>query len=97
MSNSDLEKTGLDHVERSATEDTNDARIHSFTPAEQRKIIGRIDRRLVLTLGILYCTSLMDRTNLSSAAIAGSVAPTSRAQRPAQITELQLTSNQHVR
>jgi hypothetical protein len=44
-----------------------------FTPAEQRKIIHRIDRRLVLTVGILYCISLMDRTNLSSAAIAGSV------------------------
>lgn len=75
MFNSDLEKTGLDHVERSVTEDTIDARINQFTPAEQRNIIGRIDRRLVLTLGILYCTSLMDRTNLSSAAIAGSVAP----------------------
>jgi hypothetical protein len=71
MSNSDLEKTGLDHVERSVPEDTNDARILQFTLAEQRKIIGRIDRRLVLTLGILYCTSLMDRTNLSFAAIAG--------------------------
>ena len=44
-----------------------------FTPAEQRKIIHRIDRRLVLTVGILYCISLMDRTNLSSAAIAGFV------------------------
>jgi hypothetical protein len=75
MHYSDLEKTGLEHTERSSTEDTNDALIHKFTPAEQRKIMGRIDRRLVLTLGILYCTSLMDRTNLSSAAIAGSVAP----------------------
>jgi hypothetical protein len=72
MSNSDLEKMGLDQVERSITED---ARIHQFTPAEQRKIIGRIDGRLVLTLGILYCTSLMDRTNLGSAAIAGSATP----------------------
>jgi hypothetical protein len=44
-----------------------------FTPAEQKKIIHRIDRRLVLTVGILYCISLMDRTNLSSAAIAGFV------------------------
>jgi hypothetical protein len=44
-----------------------------FTPAEQRKIIHRIDRRLVLTVGVLYCISLMDRTNLSSASIAGFV------------------------
>jgi hypothetical protein len=44
-----------------------------FTHAEQRKIIHRIDRRLVLTVGVLYCISLMDRTNLSSASIAGFV------------------------
>ena len=42
-----------------------------FSPAEQRKIIHRIDRRLVVTVGVLYCISLMDRTNLSSANIAG--------------------------
>lgn len=42
-----------------------------FSEAEQRKIIHRIDRRLVLTVGTLYCISLMDRTNLSSANIAG--------------------------
>lgn len=42
-----------------------------FTPAEQRKIIHRIDRRLVTTVGIMYCVSLMDRTNLAAAAIAG--------------------------
>lgn len=73
MSNSDLEKTALDHVEKSSTRDSYDARINRFTPAEQAKIIRRIDIRLVLTLGLLYCTSLMDRTNLSSAAIAGFV------------------------
>ncbi|CAO2657903.1 Nn.00g071630.m01.CDS01 [Neocucurbitaria sp. VM-36] len=45
-----------------------------FTPREQKKIIHRIDRRLVLTVGVLYCISLMDRTNLSAAAIAGMTA-----------------------
>lgn len=30
-----------------------------FSPAEQRKIIHRIDRRLVITLGVMYCVSLM--------------------------------------
>lgn len=44
-----------------------------FSEREQRKIIHRIDRRLVVTVGVLYCISLMDRTNLSAAAIAGSV------------------------
>jgi hypothetical protein len=42
-----------------------------YTPLEQRKIVHRVDRRLVLTCGIMYCISLMDRINLGQAAIAG--------------------------
>ncbi|KAI5460756.1 putative phthalate transporter [Mariannaea sp. PMI_226] len=45
--------------------------LHSFSPSQQRKIIHRIDRRLVVTVGLMYCVSLMDRTNMSSANIAG--------------------------
>lgn len=54
-----------------STEAADNAAINAFTPAEQRKIVRKIDRRLVLTLGVLYCASLMDRTNLGSASIAG--------------------------
>lgn len=64
----------LEHVESYASTDSdelNDARIHAFTPEEQKKIIRRVDRRLVLTLGALYCVSLMDRTNTGIAVIAG--------------------------
>jgi hypothetical protein len=61
----------VDYLERSFTEEANDARINRFTPAEQRKIIWRVDRRLVLTLGFLYCVSLMDRTNLGIAVVSG--------------------------
>jgi hypothetical protein len=71
---SDLEEkpgSGDHYVERTMTHDSNDARIHEFSEAEQKSIIRRIDRRLVATLGILYCASLMDRTNLGNAAIAG--------------------------
>ncbi|KAK3346753.1 general substrate transporter [Lasiosphaeria hispida] len=42
-----------------------------FTPEEQKAIIARVDRRLVLTVGAMYCVSLMDRTNLGAANIAG--------------------------
>lgn len=42
-----------------------------FTPQEQKRIIQRIDRRLVVTVGAMYCVSLMDRTNLGAANIAG--------------------------
>ena len=55
------EKSGLSDQEH----------IDVFTPEEQKKIIRRIDRRLVLTLGFLYCVSLMDRTNLGIAAVGG--------------------------
>ncbi|OQD88191.1 hypothetical protein PENANT_c004G08694 [Penicillium antarcticum] len=42
-----------------------------FTPSEQRSIIHKIDRRLITGLGILFGVSLMDRTNLGNASIAG--------------------------
>ena len=45
-----------------------------FTPEEQKAIIRRVDRRLVITVGAMYCVSLMDRTNMSYANIAGMVA-----------------------
>jgi len=76
LSLTDVEKAGIQHneaIERTQSEEENDARITAFTPAEQRKIMHRIDRRLVLTLGAMYCISLMDRTNLSAANIAGLV------------------------
>lgn len=78
MTSSDIEKHGSEHIENpleptytKASETINDARINRYTPEEQRKIVHRVDRRLVLTLGVLYCCSLVDRTNLSSANIAG--------------------------
>lgn len=43
----------------------------SLSISEQRRVIRRIDLRLVLTCGLMYCISLIDRTNLSAASIAG--------------------------
>lgn len=62
----EIEKAGLEHIERTTSEDSDavhDARIAALTPEEQKKVIRRIDIRLVLTLGFMYCVSLMDRTN----------------------------------
>lgn len=67
MATHDQEKAqalGFEGVESNAPSDNDFARIDAFTPTEQRKIIRRIDRRLVLTLAFMYCVSLMDRTNL---------------------------------
>ena len=52
----------------------NDPRITAFTPEEQKRIYFRIDTRLVLTCGFLYMISLLDRTNLGAASVAGYVA-----------------------
>jgi hypothetical protein len=55
-----------------------------FSEAEQKAIIRRVDIRLVITVGAMYCVSLMDRTNLGAANIAGMQA------------ELNLVGNQYV-
>jgi hypothetical protein len=68
----DLEKPGIVEVKETSTNVSDDERLEIFSEAEQKSIIKRIDRQLVTTLGVLYCTSLLDRTNLGSAAIAGS-------------------------
>lgn len=42
-----------------------------YSYQEQRKIIHRVDRRLIVSCGLAYCISLMDRKNVSMASIAG--------------------------
>lgn len=59
--NSDLKTTSSDDNEMQT----------EFSPAEQKKILRRIDKRLIITVGAMYMVSLMDRTNLSNASIAG--------------------------
>ncbi len=55
-----MEKSGMHHLEleRTISEGSsreNDARIDALTPEEQKKVLWRIDVRLVLTLGFMYC------------------------------------------
>lgn len=74
MATYEVEKGNVAYLERTVSEESaiaNEAAVHSFTEKEQKSIIRRIDRRLVLTLGFMYCVSLMDRTNLGLAAVAG--------------------------
>lgn len=69
-----LSKNEAVHLERTLSEQSeaiNDARIAAFTEKEQRRIIRKIDFRLVPTLGFMYCVSLMDRTNLGIAVVGG--------------------------
>lgn len=76
MATYDNEKFAAGAIEQVETgksttsEELNNERIDRFTPAEQKKIISRVDRRLVLLLGFMYCVSLMDRTNMVSTCLA---------------------------
>lgn len=61
----DLAQTTLSQETPSLYED------EQFTPEEQKRVLRRVDNRLVTMTGLIYCISLMDRTNLSMANIAG--------------------------
>ena len=65
------EKNEANHIDEKGYQQSALSDDEEYTLPEQRKIIHRVDRRLVVTCGVMYCVSLMDRTNLGSAAIAG--------------------------
>ncbi|KAL8778794.1 MAG: hypothetical protein Q9194_001792 [Teloschistes cf. exilis] len=58
-------------LESESTSDvaTDEDQVYSYR--EQKAIIHRVDRRLVVMCGLLYCFSLIDRGNLGNASIAG--------------------------
>ena len=73
------EKAGIDRHDsenqsKNASLSEESTILSEFTDKEITNIKHRIDRRLVITVGFMYCISLMDRTNLSAAAIAGMTA-----------------------
>lgn len=45
--------------------------ISRFSAADVKRLMRRVDLRLIPLCGGMYCISLLDRTNLSNAAIAG--------------------------
>jgi hypothetical protein len=49
------EKGGIQEIERIDTSGSNQAAIDAFTPEEQKKIMRKIDFRLIPTLGFMYC------------------------------------------
>lgn len=86
MADIDMEKRDLAatiHESRKDTDRVLSPEDFEFSPREQRNIINQLDRRLTVVLGIMYCISLMDRTNLAAAHIAG------------MQTDLQLSGNQY--
>jgi hypothetical protein len=65
------EKSDVEHIVPAESETSVDAHLEQYRPEQQKKIMRRVDRRLVTILGLLYMCSLMDRTNVGVAKIAG--------------------------
>ena len=66
--------TTPDMLEKDALTVTNVSDVDNdevFTFEQQRKIIRRIDYRLILMTGGLYAISLIDRSNIAFTAVAG--------------------------
>lgn len=42
-----------------------------YSDADIKRVVRKVDLRLIPLCGLMYCVSLLDRTNLSNAAIAG--------------------------
>lgn len=63
----------VEHAYRDGTESptADQETISSFSPADTKRVMRKVDLRLVPLCGVMYCVSLLDRTNLSNAAIAG--------------------------
>lgn len=62
----DVEKVvSVAHLERTVSDESvassTDATLETFSAEETKKLMWRIDTRLVLTLGFMYMVSLMDR------------------------------------
>lgn len=59
------------HIEDAEKNSIQPGECDYFTPKEKKRLTRRIDIRLVIPLGCLYCISLLDRTNLGAASVAG--------------------------
>ena len=65
---SQVDAVGEDRVSK-----VDDTEPEEYTHAETRKIVHKIDRRLLSICGLMVAVSLMDRGNVSNAYIAGYV------------------------
>ncbi|KAL8650954.1 MAG: hypothetical protein Q9210_003517 [Variospora velana] len=70
---SDYDKSYPEHLDHVGPPNY-DPILDRYTDAEIKRIVRRIDIRLIPLCGLMYCVSLLDRTNLSNAAIAGMTA-----------------------
>jgi len=63
--------TNPSELKGSTGPDSDDEVLSRWSVEDQRRILRKVDVRLIPICGLMYCVSLLDRTNLSNAAIAG--------------------------
>ena len=68
---SDHEKGYSHHDDAARSPGSYDPIVDRYSDEDVARIIRKIDLRLIPLCGLMYCVSLLDRTNLSNAAIAG--------------------------
>lgn len=71
ISPNQVEEPMGEHVDKTHRPDVDDD--EEFSVPEQRKIIHKVDRRLLILLGLIQAISFIDRANVSNAAVAGFV------------------------
>ncbi|OQD72209.1 hypothetical protein PENPOL_c001G10359 [Penicillium polonicum] len=67
----DMEFIHLEEQELAHRSPGNESPVYGIDEAHQKKVIRRVDLRLLPILGIMYSISLIDRTNLGLAFVAG--------------------------
>jgi hypothetical protein len=69
------EKSSIDvkfsHVDEKVADDEIPQDSNDVSPEEAKRIMWKIDRRLIVVTGLCYCISLLDRGNLGVALVAG--------------------------
>jgi hypothetical protein len=66
LQRNDLENSGFEDALPSET-----GRVTEFTEAEEKTVLKKLDRRVVLFVALLYLLSFLDRSNIGNARIAG--------------------------
>ncbi|KAL3471522.1 major facilitator superfamily domain-containing protein [Aspergillus californicus] len=69
-------KPVVEHDEGPKSEPVSEAEIGrsmGLSDEDQQRIKRRIDRRLIPIVGLMYCVSLVDRTNVAAASVAGMI------------------------
>lgn len=65
------DKSYSEHHDGAASPTSYDPILDRYTDADIKRVVRKVDLRLIPLCGLMYCVSLLDRTNLSNAAIAG--------------------------